>query len=98
MTSPLNLDNLILGSFGFATIVGAMIGSDELLIGGDQDRFDSSAGAPNLVILLLLARTVSTPINSNSRDAELVSLLPWVFSDITLLIWWIHYYYYYYYY
>ena len=33
-----------------ATILGTMIGSDGLLIGGDPDRFDSSMGAPDLVI------------------------------------------------
>ena len=73
VTSPLNLCNSILGSFGFTMIVGAMIGSDGLLIGGNPDRFNSSASSPDLVILPLLVRTVSTSINSNSRDAELYS-------------------------
>ena len=86
VTSPLNFGNSILGSFGLTTSVGGMICSDRLLTGGDPDRFDSSAGAPDLIVLLLLVRTVSTSINVNSRGAGLVSLLSLVFSDMTLLI------------
>jgi len=86
VTSPLNFGSSIFGSFGLMTAVGIRIGSNGLVTGGDLDRFESSAGAPDLVLLLLLVRTVSTSINFNSRDAELVSLLPSIFSDMTLLI------------
>ena len=63
-----------------------MIGSGGWLVAGDPDRSDTDAGAPDIVVLLALVRTVSTSIKFNSRDAELISLLLLAFSEITPLI------------
>jgi len=88
--SPLNFGNSILG-WEFRLRYCGQYDWFWRLISNDLYCFDSSAGAPVLIGVLLLVHSVSTLINFNLHDAEPVSLLSSVFSYTTDMVNTFHY-------